>query len=262
MLSAVLATATFNIKRSLSPAHGFWLLGLALFPTALGWIVVELAPEIALDARAFMLYLYVTVVRVVTPLALLLWATPAVHNELENGTWPFIAIRPKGRMGLFLGSYLSAVIWALVAGFAAIALATLVLRPSDPMTVITIIGESVLLSAVAYGAAYSFIGVVFLKRGIPVAVAYTLIMEVVLTMVNAVVNEMTVAYRLHSIGLNRLSKTSLPPLEVNQLPPFLKVAAVDTSSWLHIGILAIYSVVVLMAGAYVIHRRELVLAER
>lgn len=262
MISAALATATFNIKRSLKPAHGFWILGLALFPTALGWLVVENAPEVALDARAFMLYLYVTIVRVVTPLALLLWATPAVHNELENGTWPFIAIRPKGRMGLLLGSYLSAVFWALVTGFIALVLATLVLRPASPMTVVLIIGELVLWSAIAYGAVYSLIGVVFLKRGIPIAVAYTLMMEVVLTLVNAVINEMTVAYRLHTIGLDRLSRTSLPPLDIDQIPPVFKVASIDTSSWAQVGILIAYTAVALFAGAYLLHRRELALAER
>lgn len=257
MLRAILSATVFNLKRARRLSHFLWFAILTLFPPALAALVKSQDDEFAKEPIVCLIFLYLTVVRLSAPLALLLWATPAVHNELEQGTWPFVAIRPNGRIGVFGGGYLSAVIWSLACGLGALALTLAVVQPPNLGLVALITAELVVWGALAYGAVYSLLGVLFLKRGMAAAVVYTLVVEVALMGVPAVVNQITVDYRLRTIAFNRLIGT---PLEVDL--PKTPIEFIGNSPTLQIVVLIGYTVGMLLLGAYILHRRELVLAER
>ncbi len=42
---------------------------------------------------------------------------PLVHAELEGRTWIYLAVRPRGRVSVLLGKYLTAVAWTTLAGW-------------------------------------------------------------------------------------------------------------------------------------------------
>jgi hypothetical protein len=60
----------------------------------------------------------------------------------------------------------------------------------------------VLLSCPAYAAIYLLLGVLLPRRAMVVAVAYTLILELVISFVPAVINKITVQYRLRALAMN------------------------------------------------------------
>ncbi len=86
----------------------------------LTWSVLLLVPVSLMGAVLFLtrseipstfLYVatYILVPQVICMLGLLLWATPAIHSELEAKTWVYLAMRPAGKQAILLGKYLVAV---------------------------------------------------------------------------------------------------------------------------------------------------------
>lgn len=257
MLRAITSATAFNLKGARRPSHLLWIAGLILFPPALAALAMS-QDDVLVEVPAFcLLYLYVTVVRVTPPLALLLWATPTISSELEQGTWPFVAIRPRGRVGVYGGGYLAALCWALLCGFSALALTLAVIRPPEPWLMARVIGELIVWGSLAYGAVYSLLGVLFLKRSMAFAVVFTLLVEVVMVMIPAVVNRLAVDFHLRTIGIKRLEGT---PIEIPIVDS--PITLVGSSSTVALLTLVGYTVAVLLLGGYALHRRELVLAER
>ena len=105
-----------------------------------------------------------------------------------------------------------------------------------------------------YGAVYILIGVLFQRRSMVVAVAYTLIFEVLVGFVPAMINKLTIQFRLRSLYVKWLDV----PLPQNRrdginLSEFLS----DAPTWHNVGILVLMTVAFLVTAAVALRLREL-----
>jgi ABC-type transport system involved in multi-copper enzyme maturation permease subunit len=128
-----------------------------------------------------------------------LWATPIVNAEVEGNTWPYLAVRPGGKTRVLVGKYLTAVAWSVLAGWTGLTISLLIAQPDGALHIWIVLAALVLLSSIAYGALFTFIGVVAHKRPMVVAVAYALILEFVVAWIPAMVNQFTVQLRLRTL---------------------------------------------------------------
>lgn len=246
------ASFRFEWSRSFTVARLAWWSAMAVFPSALLFLIRQDAPHALRDDEGLSVVLYFLIVRVLCPLNLLLWATPIIHAELEAKTWSFLAVRPHGKSSVLLGKYLAAVAWTIASGWVSTALVVTFGPPADPVRVALLIGKLVVFSSVAYGAVYALLGVLFLKRAMVVTVGYTLLVEGALTVVPAVVNEFTIAYRLRTIGATEFG--------LAERSPALGRLMSDGSPLEQVGILVFYTVVALGLALLALRRRQLVLA--
>lgn len=253
-LRGILAVVRFEGRRSLRPARVVWWALLAALPLLLALLIRAQEPRALDRAEELATYLYILVVRALCPLALLLWATPAVHAEMEAKAWPYIAVSPRGRVSLLVGKYLVAVLWAIVVGAVSVASCALVVSPGASPRVWETLLALVVLSSTAYGAVYVLLGVLFLKRGMVVTVAYTCIVEVALTMVPAVVNQLTIDYRLRTILVRELGL-------VASLGRGARDFVAAGSALEQAAILCGYALGALITAALVLKRKQLVVAE-
>lgn len=198
------------------PGAVVWAAGLALLPSILLVGVRALLALEGSDEEVFELsgmvdtVLYVLIPGVVCLLGLLLTATSALQSELENRTWIYLAVRPQAKLASLLGKYLFAVTWVMAIAVAGTAGTAMVLTGMvGPGTVFRTLALS-LLACLAYGALYLFIGVAFIRVGMVVAIAYTLLVEIALGIIPAVVNEVTISYHLRSLFILGLPDGTLP----------------------------------------------------
>ena len=144
--------------------------------------------------------LFALVPMLVSMLGTLLWATPAISSELERRSWVYLAVRPNGGTAVLLGKYLAAVTWVIPPALVGISIAVPLAGTGDSLRVWWTMVRLVLLSAPAYAAIYLLLGVVMPRRAMVLAVAYTLIFELMISFVPAVINKITVQYRLRSLA--------------------------------------------------------------
>lgn len=251
-LRGIWASFRYECSRSMTLVRIACWSGLAVFPSAILFLIRREDAGALTDTEGFTVFLYFLIVRVLCPLGLLLWATPIIHAELEGKTWSYLAVRPHGKSSVLLGKYLAALVWAITGGWTSIALACALGPPDDAARAVILLGKLVVFASFAYGAVYTLIGVLFLKRAMVVTVAYTLLVEVALTLVPAVVNEVTVAYRLRAILARELDITRDAPAW-ERLVSAAPVSAQMT-------ILAVYTALTLGAALLVLRQRQLVLA--
>lgn len=134
-------------------------------------------------------------------LGALLTGAPSVASELEQHSWIYLATRPNGLFHLIMGKYLVAVLWSASATIVGISL-SLPVSQIDGMAkpAMALIALAV-LSAGSYSALYVMIGTVFPKRAMVFCVAYTAGVELFMGFFPAVINRLTIQYRLRSLLL-------------------------------------------------------------
>jgi ABC-type transport system involved in multi-copper enzyme maturation permease subunit len=227
------------------------VLGLASFPAAILWTIRHQGGQLN-HQEAWPLVLFVLIPELVCLLGLLLWITPWLQTEVEGKTWPYLAVRPAGKLPVLLGKYAAGVSWTMLTGWLALGLAIWAVWPLERgLHVAKVIGGLVAFSSMAYGALFSLLGAVFLRRGMMVAVAYTLI-EFIVRFIPAVVRQITVQYHLQSLLFHWIYRD-----EVNRkMAPFFGSAA----PWENVAVLAGYAVASLAVAAAILRRRELVTA--
>ncbi len=246
------ASFRFECTRSFTFSRLAWWSAMAMFPAVLFFLIRQENPEALKDDEGLTVVLYFLIVRVLCPLNLLLWATPIIHAELESKTWPFLSVRPGGKSSVLLGKYLAAVAWTIGGGWVSIVLVIALGPPEDAVRVVLLLGKLVVLSSFAYGAVYTLLGVLFLKRAMVVTVGYTLLVEGALTVVPAVVNEFTVAYRLRTIASTEFDLA-------RKAAPLGRIVS-DGSVAEQVAILLVYAVGALVLALVALRRRQLVLA--
>jgi ABC-type transport system involved in multi-copper enzyme maturation permease subunit len=191
---------------------------------------------------------------VITLFGLLLWVPPLVHAELEGRTWIYLAVRPRGRVSVLLGKYLTAVAWTTLAGWTSATVCVLIVRPENGLRLWYTTVALVAIASVSYGAVYSLFGVWLHRRAMVLAVAYTLIFELLVSLIPAVINKFTVQYRLRGLFVTWMDWRSLMPEEAKEL--FLG----NEPAWLHVTILLVGVVVVMSVALQLIQRKEYVTA--
>ena len=117
LLRSIYATILFEFKRSMSPQRLALAGVLSLFPPTMLFFTTVSGSNLPITELLILI-----LVGMVSVLAQLLWATPNVYSELEGKSWIFLASRPRGRIALFLGKYVSSVVFSYAICFIAITL--------------------------------------------------------------------------------------------------------------------------------------------
>ncbi len=255
-MNSLLAIYKFELKRILTPGRAFWWLVVAAFPVAITFLMSTylVPPRQAPPEQigtVFTIALYFLAPSVACMLGVLLTAAPTVATELEQHSWVYLATRPNGLFHLLIGKYLVAVTWASSATI----LGVLVSIPISRIyfkweAAVALTGLSV-LSALAYAALYMIIGTVFHARAMVFCVAYTAGVELFLGMFPAVVNRLTIQFRLRSLLFHWTThdKAVLPDEAMQYI-------ASNESAFLQVVWLAALSAVFISVALVVVQVRE------
>ncbi len=251
-LRSLLVVLGFECRRGLTPWRIIAFVGLALFPAVLGFLIKSAGAPVS-DPERWIFMFFILIPEVVCLLGLLLWATPVIQAEVEGKTWPYLAVRPCGKVPILLGKYLSAVAWTALAAWLALGLALVAVTPDEgAVRAAWVLSAIVGLSTLAYGALFVCLGVLFLRRAMVLAVAYTFFFEFMISWVPAMVNRFTVQYHLRSLCAKWLPSHYVPPWMGRFLNP---------SPWYyHVLILLGMTAVLLIVAAVVLRRRQLITA--
>ena len=250
-LSRILATAQFELKRSMTIQRLSAFAVLSIFPPAMTMLIMY-GPGLETGEPVVLLLTYMVLI-----LSLMLWATPNVYSELENRSWTFVTARPGGRISVLLGKWLASTVSSMIVCIVAISLCMIAIQGQagfeNPLRTW---GIFILLSCVAcnvYASIFSLIGVLFQRRAMIFAAGYTLVSELLLASVPALVSKFTMRY--HLLGLtDKLLGWFLPGerLDDETLNMFIS----SWPQWAHWAVLLIVPVFVLSIAAYVIRYRE------
>ncbi len=186
---------------------------------------------------------------VITLFGLLLWVTPMIHTELEGKTWIYLAVRPRGRASVLLGKYAAAMAWTLLAGWTSTTICVWIARPEHAWRLWATIVSLVTLACLAYGALYSLFAAVFPRRAMVIAVAYTLVFEFLVSLIPAVINQLTVQYRLRNLLIYWMDWRK-------DLPEEAEILFGNEPAWQSILVLLVVSSVLLAVAYQLIQRRE------
>lgn len=286
MISKILAAARFDLTRSLRPGRVAIVFVLSMFP-----------PSIALITTLNGAYVLAPIVIGVTTmmvgvLALLLWATPVVYQEMEGKTWTYISVRPEGKVSLLLGKYLMAVVWAICVCWIAMTLAVTITEvlhntldpditqkfgptqqsevdnpdgaPSvglptafDIWWVYTVL---IVLAAFSYAALFLLFGVIFHRRSMVLAVAYIIFFEFGVAFVPAVVNKITMQHHLTSMAVKLLGIDALFEAE-NIDPEVIETIGIAEPLWHNVAFLVAFPLLVMGGTIFLIRNGEYITAD-
>ena len=248
----VMAVLRFESVRSLTPGRLLACALLMFFAPVLFALIRNTANSLSPSWWSVLLFFIIP--EVTCLLGLLLWASPILSSELEGKTWLYLAVRPGGKAANLWGKYISAIVWTIGAAFVSLLFSLSLVDSEEIVQLLLTMSALLVLSCVAYGALFTFIGVVFHKRAMVVAVAYTILFEGIVSLIPAVINQLTVHYHLRGLLINWLAiNTSELPLPGDTLG--------NEASWQHLCFLGAYSTIMLALAYLVIHVSEYATAD-
>ena len=218
MISRIFAVFVYEWQSSMTQGRMLMWAGLAGLPPAICLMVHTLkqriAPEEHLPVQFWEFLFFALTPMLVTMLGSYLWTTPAVSNEIERKSWVYLAVRPYGKTSLLLGKYLAAITWVLSAALVGLFIAVSIPEIESRQQIVWLVARLTLLSCPAYAATYLFIGTLHPKRAMVIAVVYTVVAELLISFVPAIINQLTIQFRLRSlliawssaIGQNRVNE--------------------------------------------------------
>lgn len=257
-LGNVWAAFCFEWRQALTLPRIVWWIGLASFPVLIVSLV-RLAPGQPPPFEAWAVLLFALAPMLVSMLGTFLWATPAVSMELEQRSWNYLATRPNGSTAVILGKYFTAVTWALPAALTGLAIAVAVLQVDDiaggaaesKWTLGVNIALLTCLSCPAYAAVFLMIGALFPHRSMVIAVAYTLIFEFIISFIPAMINTLTVQYRVRALFIEWVH------VPIGDRKDFgAMVLAGNSPAWLHVTLLIAYTILLIIASIMIIRNSE------
>jgi hypothetical protein len=272
-ITGTLSTLRFELNRSFTLQRTSVSLVLALFPPLMVSLIfggTRLAENVVQNddvidgissIQAHTPFAIIFLVSLVCLLSLLLWATPNVYSELEGKSWGFISSRPGGRMAIFLGKFLSAIMVSFVISMIAMSLSMLVthrmnLLEDARQLWISLMGIY-LLACAAYGAVFSMLGTIFFKRAMVVAAGYLVASEVFLASVPAVIGKFTMRFHLQELGIRWIGFF----LPVDNEHEYRMMFGEPLPVWVHLLSLGIGISLCLLIGAIVITNRQYITSE-
>ena len=257
-LGNVWAVFLFEWRRTLTASRLMWLAVLTLFPVFI-CTLIRLSNSHPIPHDPWAVFLFVLVPMVTAMLGTFLWSTPAVSAEIERGSWTYVAVRPGGRTALILGKYLAAVTWVLPAALVSLTASAWIAPAVGGFDTWRVIAQLTCLAVPAYAAVYLVLGTLFTKRSMVIAVAYTLIFELGVSMVPAIINKLTVQYRLRALLIDwahiQVSQ------EQNGVLDTIRSLLGDAAAWWHVSVLVVYTLVCLVAAVVLVRTREYGLAK-
>ena len=235
----VLDVALFEIRRSMTLGRSAMWLMLACFPIALVLTLRVTASYVDDEAIPFEAWGFIShylIPEVICLLGLLLWATPAISTEVESQTWIYLAMRQPGRTWVVLGKYLTSVVWTLSAAVFAATGCVIIMAGQGGFQLWLALVTISLLSCLAHGALYLLIGLIFFRRTMVAAVAYTLLIEYGLSALPSIANQLSINFQLRSL-LDKWLGTNVNIAfdDITKSDPF----------WMNLGLLAVFTVVLL-----------------
>lgn len=210
MIAAILNVFQFEFRRSLTPGRITLWAALAAFPSGLILLMRLANGNVPVTDDFYIGALFVLIPQLTCMLALLLWMTPAIQSELEASSWPYLAIRPRGRRAVLIGKYLNAVLWTFATMSVSLSAAIVIASPlylTQTFFVLFAIGT---ISALSYGTLYALIAVAVPQRAMIMALAYTLVVEYVIGFVPAIINQLTFQFRLRAIFVQWMGWDDIP----------------------------------------------------
>lgn len=255
LLGSAATVFFFEWRRSLTRPRFAWWVVLTCFPVCIVGLI-RLAPGRPPSRELWTLFLFALIPMLVTMLGAFLWATPAISAELERRSWIYLAVRPNGGVAVLLGKYLAAVTWVTSAALIGLALALAVADTGDTRRIGFTIARLALLACPAYAAVYSLIGTLFPKRAMAIAVAYTLLFELVISFAPAMINRFTVQFRLRAL-LVEWADINIP----NRRGFVAMALTGDAPPWHHVLVLAAYTIILLAVAVAVLRASEFSTAE-
>ena len=252
-LRATLSVFHFEFLRTFTLGRVLFAVAMVLLPVALATLIQYHEGHLEYGARAAIL-LYVLGPGLLCVMGLLLWATPAIHAEVEGGTWPYLAVRPVGKGAILLGKYFNAVLWTACTVWASVAISLAVIQPEESfLRTWWVFAALVGLSSLTNGALFVLLGALFLRRAMVVAVAYTFVVEVLTAFIPAMIRQITVQHHLRNLLVKWL------PGEIGFHSPDVNAAfMVDRApASQHAVVLLGFTAAFLAAAVWVVRRREL-----
>jgi len=243
------AVFLFEWKRSLTIPRMAWWLVLAGFPVFIIG-VIRLVANSTVDPpprELWIGFLFGLGPMLVTMLGTMLWVTPAVSAELERRSWVYLAVRPHGGEAVLVGKYLAAVTWVIPPVLAGLTIAVPLTGLEDGFQIWWALVRLVCLSTPAYAAVYLLLGTVLPRRGLVLAVGYSLVFELVISFVPAVINKLTVHHRLQALLLWWCQL---------EIPQELATLFGNTPPWQHVLVLLLYPPALIAASIAVLHFSE------
>jgi ABC-type transport system involved in multi-copper enzyme maturation permease subunit len=244
------AVFLFEWKRAMTWPRMAWWAVLAAFPVFIIGLIrftVHTSPPREFWAG----FLFALFPMLVSMLGTFLWTAPAISAELERRSWVYLAVRPNGGAAVLLGKYLASVTWVIPPALVGLTIATPLAGTDDGWSLWWALARLVCLSCPAYAAVYLLLGTLMPRRAMVLAVAYTLIFELVISFVPAVINELTVQYRLRAL---LLAWCDLPALEVRPTGAFSLVG--DEPASRHILVLMLLTPALLAASLAILRYKE------
>ena len=147
--------------------------------------------------------LYALIPGVCVALSVLLTAAPAVASELEQRSWAYLATRPNGIFWLLLGKFLVSVTWGTTAAWVGTVFLS---RYAEWMNYcrmwLSLVGAQPIIRHGIFRSLHA--GRCNLLQSGPMVfcMMYTVIVELVFGSIPAVINRMTVQFRLRTLFVN------------------------------------------------------------
>jgi ABC-type transport system involved in multi-copper enzyme maturation permease subunit len=254
LLGNVGAVFLFEWKTSLTAPRMAWWAVLALFPVFIVTLI-RIGPELDASADQWAVILFVLIPMLINMLGTFLCTTSVVSSELEKKSWVYLAVRPNGSTAVLLGKYLAAVTWVISAALLGLTVSVLITQVDDMWRIWSILARLICLSCPAYAAVFLILGTLFPKRSMVIAVAYALIFELVISFVPAMINNLTVQYRLRALFLD-WADISIDNAELD----FLSLVS-SASAAFHVAMLVAYTLVLLIVAVVVIRWCEFKVGE-
>lgn len=250
-LRRIPAVFEFELRRTITGGRVFWMLALMLLPPLLALLARSTARNTPPKEIASIL-VFVLCPCVACVMSVFLNATPAVASELEGRSWVYLAIRPYGPTAVLLGKYLVAVLWAIPVGIVSAILTLFAFLDRDAIELIPTQCALVTLSCISYAGLFLLLGVIIPKRAMVVGLAYTVIVEIALASIPAVVNTLTIQYRLRCLLVD-WANLPKPDREVARA---FQAYYNDIPAAQHLMMICIMTIVFLIASALLLRYRE------
>ncbi len=254
-MNELFATVRFEFSRVMTAGRIVWWFVLAGFPILIaGLIRVFPMADASSEADSHLVWsvaIYLLVPCITCAMGVLLSAGPAVATELEQRSWVYLATRPNGIFWLLMGKYVVAIIWATSA--AVVGLTVAVLFTGQETIVRIWLGTAALcvLSSMSYASVFLLIGAIVPQRSMLFCVMWTAGVEGFISLIPAIINRMTVQYRLRALFVDWVQ-----PGDEIQEDPLFALSLAEGPWYLQILWLMALTSLFLAAAQVIAHKRE------
>jgi ABC-type transport system involved in multi-copper enzyme maturation permease subunit len=245
-----------------------WVLGAFLCLPILLLLVILVAsgfdlPEsddVDVEGFAMSAFLYIMYPQSLCILASLLFGSSLLAGEIEDKTLTYLFTRALPRWQVLLGKYLAtaSVLSVLTVGSMTVAYVLCGLPIGFRIWFALVVTIS--CACFAFTALFCLLGLLVPRRAIPIGLIYGVVVEGILSVVPALVNQLTVSYYLRSLAYH-IADLPLPADFAEefeeQVAPFVMGADIQAA----LIALSAIALVTLSLSAIIIHRREWPLTE-